>query len=413
MAWRIDQSVIRGEIDNRTRGRVTGRIWLLGREAPVELELKGDAWRDLAGHSLRFSNPAPRQENLQELDTAQRGVVGDITAARKVKVPDCSMEEFKERSKTGTPFTWHWANALYLEWFSETNGRVVIESTSYELALAGEAAWSMTEEEEVKQREENQRALSRFMERLLGYPPGELVAGADPAEFEDEPPQSAAEAEADAEAARMDLLLDRIQARIESEGGAEADFERIMEEERERLRRERGEPEPRPLTQEEEEERSAWIEEMNAAAEEGLANGEEWKDQDDGHPLVDRCTHLAIRLRNEVEEAGWLRETDLMEHPLREVVDGVMIAGPKMAGAFATSMRDEWPPDPMFAGHVLVRLKKARRYLRDAIAGLDAADREGLASAEWRNSTRREVTAILDEVHQHIAEVRAVLEESD
>jgi len=26
MAWRIDESVIRGEIDNRTRDRVTGRI---------------------------------------------------------------------------------------------------------------------------------------------------------------------------------------------------------------------------------------------------------------------------------------------------------------------------------------------------------------------------------------------------
>eukprot|EP01031_Cornospumella_fuschlensis_P019204 gene19204-23528_t len=34
MAWRIDQSVIRGEIDNRTRDRVTGRIWFEGRADP-------------------------------------------------------------------------------------------------------------------------------------------------------------------------------------------------------------------------------------------------------------------------------------------------------------------------------------------------------------------------------------------
>ena len=27
MAWRIDRHVVRGEIDNRTRGRVTGLIW--------------------------------------------------------------------------------------------------------------------------------------------------------------------------------------------------------------------------------------------------------------------------------------------------------------------------------------------------------------------------------------------------
>jgi hypothetical protein len=35
MAWRIEQSVVRGEIDNRVRGRVTGRLWLAGRPEPV------------------------------------------------------------------------------------------------------------------------------------------------------------------------------------------------------------------------------------------------------------------------------------------------------------------------------------------------------------------------------------------
>ena len=39
MAWRIDESVVRGEIDNRVEGRVTGRIWFVGLDEPVELEL--------------------------------------------------------------------------------------------------------------------------------------------------------------------------------------------------------------------------------------------------------------------------------------------------------------------------------------------------------------------------------------
>src|SRR5688572_2285679 len=44
MAWRIDENVTRGEIDNRIPGRVTGRIWFVGREDPVVLTLIGNAW---------------------------------------------------------------------------------------------------------------------------------------------------------------------------------------------------------------------------------------------------------------------------------------------------------------------------------------------------------------------------------
>ena len=99
MAWRIDELVIRGEVDNRVRGRVTGRLWFSGRDEPVVLELEGNAWRDVAGHVLRFTNPEPRPPRPGELDglaTEQRGVVGDITASRKVKVPECTMDELMD-----------------------------------------------------------------------------------------------------------------------------------------------------------------------------------------------------------------------------------------------------------------------------------------------------------------------------
>ena len=36
MAWRFHEHVLRGEIDNRTRGRVTGRIWLAGMDASAK-----------------------------------------------------------------------------------------------------------------------------------------------------------------------------------------------------------------------------------------------------------------------------------------------------------------------------------------------------------------------------------------
>lgn len=39
MAFRIHDSVVRGEIDNRMKGAVRGSIWLEGRAEPLTLEL--------------------------------------------------------------------------------------------------------------------------------------------------------------------------------------------------------------------------------------------------------------------------------------------------------------------------------------------------------------------------------------
>jgi hypothetical protein len=39
MAFRIHDSVVRGEMDNRVKGIVRGKIWVEGRDDPVMLEL--------------------------------------------------------------------------------------------------------------------------------------------------------------------------------------------------------------------------------------------------------------------------------------------------------------------------------------------------------------------------------------
>src|SRR6266566_2615167 len=95
MAFRIHDSVVRGEIDNRTKGIVRGKIWVEGRAEPVSLELRGNAHPDLAGCLLTFSNPLKRipHPHLDSLTTVQRGTVGDLTAARKVRVFDLPIEE--------------------------------------------------------------------------------------------------------------------------------------------------------------------------------------------------------------------------------------------------------------------------------------------------------------------------------
>ncbi|MDO8543356.1 MAG: hypothetical protein Q7S40_23200 [Opitutaceae bacterium] len=166
MAWRIDEQVIRGEIDNRVRGRITGRIWFVGRPAPVELDLSGNGWRDIAGRSLAFVNPSPKPAELKALAMRQSGVIGDFTASRKVKVPDIPMEQIGEYYAARKPWPWHWANSLYLEWFSTANGRVMIESASYQLTVTSAARWEMTEAEEEDQRRANATALLHFMDLL-------------------------------------------------------------------------------------------------------------------------------------------------------------------------------------------------------------------------------------------------------
>lgn len=166
MAWRVDEWVIRGEIDNRVHGRVTGRIWFTGRAEPVELRLTGDCWRDLAGRRLEFVNPQPKPGLPASFAARQEGAVGDLTASRKVKVPEVSMEELMKLYEQRKPFPWHWGNSLYLEWFSMANGRAVIESASYELKIIGDPTWEMTPGEELDQRHANGTALTGFMERI-------------------------------------------------------------------------------------------------------------------------------------------------------------------------------------------------------------------------------------------------------
>src|SRR5690348_6961789 len=130
MAFRIHDSVVRGEIDNRVKGIVRGKIWVEGRTEPVVLELQGNAWPDLAGCLLTFTNPQKRvpHQHLDSLHAVQRGTIGDLTASRKVRVFDIPVAEAYAMCKRGEKPPEHMANCLYLEWFSERNGRVVVES---------------------------------------------------------------------------------------------------------------------------------------------------------------------------------------------------------------------------------------------------------------------------------------------
>jgi hypothetical protein len=146
MAWRIHDHVLRGEIDNRVRGRVTGTIWLQGSDIPLSLALEGNCYPDLAGCLLRFENPSPVPLKTAPPAPRQKGAAGDITAARKVRVFDIPFEEAYALIKAGGKPPEHMANSLYLEWYSSLNGRIVVESADYRLEIS-EPVWRFTADE--------------------------------------------------------------------------------------------------------------------------------------------------------------------------------------------------------------------------------------------------------------------------
>src|SRR5207245_10942275 len=106
-------------------------------------------FRELPGRVGRGENPRPlATEEEQSLPAlVQRGVAGEITAARKVRVIDVPLEEATRLTRSGTQPPEHSTNARYLEWFSEPNGRVVIESSDYEIDVSP-AEWKLSPEDE-------------------------------------------------------------------------------------------------------------------------------------------------------------------------------------------------------------------------------------------------------------------------
>jgi len=169
MAFRVGQSVIGGMIDNCCRGTVTGSIRLLGRDEPLSLRLTGDCLRDLAGRRIVFENACPRAGDRVGVPAEfQGGAAGNMTASLKVKRLACSPEETRTLCEAGREFPMCWANVLYLEWFSETDGRVVIEIPNFVTKELTPSEWSLSKQEEQELCRRNLALLTEYVERLDG-----------------------------------------------------------------------------------------------------------------------------------------------------------------------------------------------------------------------------------------------------
>ena len=113
MAWRPSQQFIEGILDNRVPGKVTGWMQFAGMSERVLFDLEGNFHRDIRGAQVRLrgEGEAANQEEaakyLQGFTPTQKGKVGDMTA--------------------GLPPYDYAQGAAYFEWYSDDNGRVVIE----------------------------------------------------------------------------------------------------------------------------------------------------------------------------------------------------------------------------------------------------------------------------------------------
>lgn len=356
MAHRIDRAVLRGEIDNTVEGRTVGRLWLVGREEPVTLELIGDCWRDLAGAKLLFANPAPGEP--MALAPRQEGVVGDMTASRKFRVPLCELGECLAREAAGDEVPVVWKNSLYLEWFSRTDGRVVIETCDYELTLC-DREWSMDADDEEAQKLANLQAMRDFLASMIARPePGSMVESDDEFGWERRLQQS-------------DRLTDAYQEVLE----------KYMDD---------------PDAERKEAFVMGWDGVLGAMAEEAESRDEfeaaefdedDWADDevDDDelfrpHPLQEAAQELAIRaidlLRAEYgdkDDAG-------------RVLSAMTMVAAKLAGALNGSYERE-------SGYVMAILKRCLNYQNDALSGF-----AGLLAGCEDGDERRALESLRDEV---------------
>jgi hypothetical protein len=129
MAWRPYENLIEGELDNTTPGKVTGwvRFFRRGKEPlQVRLDLQGDFLEDIRGKKIRLFNPTPsdrhealgrEQSYMDGMAEEQIGETGDITAG----LPVNGMYPYVEYP--------------YIEWYSEYNGRVVLELDPTQVAV--------------------------------------------------------------------------------------------------------------------------------------------------------------------------------------------------------------------------------------------------------------------------------------
>jgi hypothetical protein len=205
MAWRPYENLIDGELDNRIAGKVTGwmRFFRNGKQPlRTTFDLAGDFHEDIRGRMIRLRNPNPSDPSetgnyMDGFSEIQRGNVGDITAgislgpwtdalAQKLMtknelcwdeagihgaVREARRKEFAERYRAhieaGDQY-YPYVGYPYIEWYSDANGRVVLELDPAKVEVIGEPPQDERPPKELLRTEtERLRAFHRFLKGMV------------------------------------------------------------------------------------------------------------------------------------------------------------------------------------------------------------------------------------------------------
>ena len=121
MAWRPNEQFIEAVLDNTVPGKVTGWMRFAGMDGKVIFDLEGNFHRDIRGAKVRLrgdgesANTEEAVKYMEGFAKLQKGNVGDMTA--------------------GFPPSDYIEGSGYFEWYSEDNGRVVIELEQDQIEL--------------------------------------------------------------------------------------------------------------------------------------------------------------------------------------------------------------------------------------------------------------------------------------
>jgi hypothetical protein len=392
MAWRLHEHVLRGEIDNRTRGRVAGRIWLAGIEEPLVLDLLGDCHPDLAGCLLHFENPRPIAMTTKSPASQQRGTAGDITASRKVRVFDIPFEEAYAMIKAGGTPPEHMASALYLEWHSDLSGRFVIESAEYRLEIS-EPAWRFTKDELAER-------LHRAEDEASNAFAIEIRADGTEEEWDEFRCEELLR-ECDTRGEKYRPLLEKYvdhpdRDRIIAHEMGWTWMEEALDEKTQT-----------PATHENADEQMGTDDflstETELPAPEPSREGIDWVRDEDGdivHPIEKRATDTLYKLLDELRAAGNPEEHHA---DLSEFVTHTMTLSAKLAGALGSLARG-W--DGGEAGLTIASLKRALDVLHQALFAADALGGDTPFPAARIAYFRAELFAIREEILELMAGLR-------
>jgi len=164
MAWRPYDQLVEGELDNTVPGKVTGWLRFVGLDDVVRLDLSGDFHRDIRGTKICLTGCSLDNETnrryMENFSTVQTGEAGDITAGRPPQ---------------------DYVDYPYIEWYSEQNGRVVLELDKEQVEVLGQPI-PACESDPVSRTEQDQK-LGRFLGGVaseLHLPPTGVIQLAGP-----------------------------------------------------------------------------------------------------------------------------------------------------------------------------------------------------------------------------------------